>query len=58
MPTYNVLAAVVELIDADDEEAAHRILTKRLIAAGFDPYEDAEHPSAFLSDVDAEGNPQ
>lgn len=40
MPAYNVLAAVVELIDADTESEAKDIFRHRLENAGFDVYDD------------------
>lgn len=51
MPTYNVLAAVVELIDAESEDAAKRQLIRMLSAAGFEVY-DGQPVDAFESDTD------
>lgn len=39
MPKYNALWAVVEIIDAPDEEAALTELRSRLDAAGFTAYD-------------------
>jgi len=39
MPKYNTLWAVVEIIDAPDEEAALTELRARLSKAGFTAYE-------------------
>ncbi len=39
MSRYNVLAAVVEVIEAGTEQAAITELNDRLRAAGFEPYE-------------------
>lgn len=46
---YNVLAGVVALIDAQDEDAAKDELRRRLQAAGFDVYE-GQPLDAFASD--------
>lgn len=61
MPTFNVLVAVVDLIDADSATDAINQLARRLTRAGYDTYDGDSAPvlpHAFLSDVDAEGNPQ
>jgi hypothetical protein len=39
---YNVLSAVVDLIDADTEDEAVSLLDRKLRAAGFEPYEGFE----------------
>lgn len=54
MTTFNVLAAVVELVDAPDEETAKSLLRQRLTLAGFDLYE-GQPLDAFESDVSALG---
>ena len=49
MSTYNVLAAVVELVDAPSEAEAIMELERRLRAAGFEPY-DGRPTTAFESE--------
>ena len=39
MKTYNVLYAVVDIIEAEDEEEAVDKLRAKLRTAGFEPYE-------------------
>lgn len=53
MAVYNVLMAVVELVDARDEAEACEILAERLAAAGFETLEtqhDGPLPHAFESE--------
>jgi hypothetical protein len=55
MPIFNVLHTVVDLIEADTAEQAIEVMDARLMAAGFDPYYDAEAngytlPHAFESE--------
>jgi hypothetical protein len=49
MAIYNVLAAVVDLIEADSEAEACAKLEQRLLAAGFEPY-DGQPTTAFESE--------
>jgi len=42
MPIFNVLHTVVDLIEADTAEEAIEVMDARLMAAGFDPYYEAE----------------
>ena len=49
MRTYNVHVAVVELIDAVNEDQAIKILVERLTRAGFEPY--SEGRDAFGSEA-------
>ena len=50
---YNVLAMVVEVVEAGSEEAASRDVNDRLRKAGFNPYEGAsdllpqDYPMAY-----------
>lgn len=41
MLTYNVIATVVELVDAESPEAAKQELARRLRTSGFEVYEGA-----------------
>lgn len=54
MATYNVKMSVVELLEADSEADAIRLLWNRVQQAGLSPFDDGE---AFLSECDTEGNP-
>ena len=48
---YNTAVTVVEIVDADDDEAAVANLAARLRAAGFEPMTDvANYANAFLSE--------
>lgn len=50
MKTYNVLVGVVDLVAAENESDAIRILEKRLQEAGFETIECGEVPHAFESE--------
>jgi hypothetical protein len=52
MTTWNTAVVVVELIEAGSAQEAILALEKRLRAAGYDPYDDADshYPNAFESE--------
>lgn len=57
MPTWNVIALVVDLIDADTAEGAQRLLEATVRTAGFDVYSPFDPTSVnvapFESDLEA-----
>jgi hypothetical protein len=56
MPIFNVLTAVVELVEASSEAEAIQVIKNRLTTAGFDTYDDEAEcfghilPHAFESE--------
>lgn len=54
MPIFNVLTAVIELVEADTEQEAIAIMYARLTGDGYDTFENAHYdgilPSAFESE--------
>jgi hypothetical protein len=50
MAIWNTAVTVVGLVEADTRDEAIARLEGKLRAAGFDPYEDSNYPSAFESE--------
>lgn len=54
MSTWNVVAVVIELVDADTAEDAQRVLDHRLERAGFDLYTPDDPTSVDVTPVEVD----